>query len=472
MLLEDVRFLVAQGESERLELKKSTGQRTDAAKTVCAMLNGMGGHVMLGVDPNGTIVGQDVSTKTLEDLQHELNRIDPPAFPGTEVVPLPNGKKLIVIHVSGHIRSEVYTFDGRAYSRLGPTSPPMPRARYERLLERMHAHRRWENEPAERVSIDDLDRAEIERTIAEAIRRGRLDEPGTRDPAALLLGLGLMQDGHLLNAAVVLFGRPERFAATYPQLTLRMARFRGSDMNEFLDNRMESGNAFDLLFRAQRFLRDHLPIASRIVPNQFERIDEPLYPVEALREALVNAICHRDYTIGGGSIAVAIFDDRLEISSTGNLPFGLTPDTLLLPHPSQPWNPLIAKTFHRRGMIEAWGRGTLKMVELTRQAGLAAPEFEERFGEVVVRFRPTRYVPPTRVDHNLSQLQQDLLWVLSTLKAAPLSQINRSLPDEAAERTVQDNLQLLRRLGLVSTYGRGPAARWSLAQMSNERDTE
>lgn len=92
-------------------------------------------------------------------------------------------------------------------------------------------------------------------------------------------------------------------------------------------------------------------------PGDIERIDDPLYPPVELREALANAFCHRDYSIGGGSISLSVFDDRLEITSTGTLHFGLTPEALYLPHESLPWNPLIARVFYRRGIIEAWGRG-------------------------------------------------------------------------------------------------------------------
>src|SRR5215471_2193642 len=157
-----------------------------------------------------------------------------------------------------------------------------------------------------------------------------------------------------------------------------MARFRGHDKTEFLDNRQEYGHAFEL----------------------FVRVDDPLYPPEALREALANALCHRDYAAGGGSVSLAIYDDRLEIASTGPLPFGQTPQDLMKPHPSRPWNPLIAGVFHRRGIIESWGRGTLRMAELTRRAGLLAPEIEAGVGDVIVRFRPTKYVAPERVGHN------------------------------------------------------------------------
>ena len=180
-----------------------------------------------------------------------------------------------------------------------------------------------------------------------------------------------------------------------PQCLLRVARFDGIDRTEFLDNRQYHGNAFSLLRAAERFLRDSLPIAGRIEEGRLERIDEPLYPPLATREALANAICHRDYSIGGGSVGLAIYDDRLEITSTGTLHFGLTPEKLFLPHESIPWNPLIADCFYRRGIIERWGRGTLKMAELVDAAGLPRPEIEDAGGAVTVRFRHN--APPVRV---------------------------------------------------------------------------
>jgi ATP-dependent DNA helicase RecG len=203
------------------------------------------------------------------------------------------------------------------------------------------------------------------------------------------------------------------------------------------------------------------------VPDLFERVDDPLYPPAALREALANALCHRDYSIGRGAVSLAIYDDRLEISSTSSLPFGLTPEDLTRPHASRPWNPLIAQVFYRRGIIEGCGvdegdGGTIKMAELTEQAGLAPPEFESSAGEVLVRFRPTRYVPPTRVTHDVTPLQRELLDVLAQAGSSQLKQIMANPGSETPERTVQDNLQVPRRFGLVVTTGVGRGAYWRL----------
>ena len=463
IFIDDIESWVRDGESETLELKKSTGERREAAKTICAMLNHRGGRVVFGVAPDRRILGQMVTDRTIEELAQELGEIEPPAFPSVERVKFSEGRELVVITVpSGS--GQPYSYRGHAYRRVGNTSRRLSRQEYNRiLLERLHGEQRWETQPATGWSIADLDVTEITKTMEESIRRGRADDPGTRDPLEMLRGFGLVKDDVLLRAAVVLFGRSERIESELPQCLLRVARFRGTDKTEFLDNRQFHGNAFHLLLKAERFLRENLPIAGRILPNLFARVDDPLYPPEALREALANAFCHRDYSIGGGSISLGVYDDRLEITSTGTLHFGLTPESLFRPHESLPWNPLIARVFYRRGIIESWGRGTIKMGELVARAGLPAPEFVESDGCVTVRFRPSRYVPPTRVARNVSERQQSVLEVLAAKPTgATLKEIFACLHSQATERQIREDLASLKILGLAFTQGHGRGARWKL----------
>lgn len=352
MNVEELKELIAAGESETLEFKRTTGQRSRAMETLCAMLNGKGGSVVFGVSDNGRLTGQEISPATLRQVQAELARIQPAPFADVETVPIGDGGwNALVITVPG--RTGVYTFDGRAYVRQGPTTARMAKEQYERLLlEQNHGARRWEKLPASGFDLDDLDTAEILRTVDEAVRRERLEDPGSRDPRNILLGMGLIEDDRLLNAAVVLFGKPAAFLPSYTQCLLKMARFAGTDKDEFLDNRQENGNAFDLFIRAQRFLRDHLPVASRFQTDSYERTDIPIFPTAAVREALANAICHRDYASGAGSVDVALYADRLEITNTGTLHFGMTVADLGRAHKSMLWNPLIAQAFYRRGIIE------------------------------------------------------------------------------------------------------------------------
>jgi ATP-dependent DNA helicase RecG len=463
MTLEQIRNSAASGESETLEFKATTGTRREAAMTVCAFLNQRGGQVLFGVRPAGIVAGQQVSERTIEELSAELRQIDPPAFPAIERVPVDGAREVVVVSI-GQGASRPYSYHGTAYRRVGNTTIAMSADEYNRMLfERMHNEQRWENQPAAGWSVDDLDEAEIRRTVAEAVRRGRLEEPVGRDPTDLLRGLGLLRDGELLRAAAVLFGCPERLEFEMPQCLLRVARFRGTDRMQFLDNRQFNGNAFTLLANAERFLRDTLPIAGRFEQYRFERIDEPLYPPLATREALANALCHRDYAIGGGSVGVAVYDDRLEITSSGPLHFGLTPDKLFVPHESRPWNPLIARTFYRRGIIEEWGSGTLKMADMASKAGLPLPEIDDDGGAVTVRFRHNQFVPqPITSEVSGPEGRQEMILALldGVEEGLTRREIHGRLGPGVSERQMRRTLNELREMGVVVSTNQGRRSRW------------
>ena len=461
MTLAEIKALAAAGESETLELKRSTGERRTGMRAVCAMLNHRGGRVLFGVEPNGRVTGQIVGEDTVEKLIAELDEIDPPALPSVDRA-IVNGRREVLVVTAPVGQQQPYSHRGKAWRRVGNTNRAMSREEYHRvLLERLHGQFRWENEHVPDWTVDDLDRTEIVHTLDSAIRHGRAEEPRTRDTTELLRGFGLIHGDRLLRAAAVLFGRPERVSAEYPQCMLRVARFNGtSRTDEFIDNRQFRGNAFVLLSSAERFFIERLPIAGRIEPDLFQRVDEPLYPPAALREALANAICHRDYTIGGGSVAAAIYDDRLEVTSSGPLHFGLTAEALYRPHESMPWNPLIARVFYLRGIIEQWGRGTIKMRELTTGAGLPAPEIEEAGGCVTVRFRPGTYVP-RRVEREVTERQRTILTLLAEAGSGlALREIVQQLGNSSNWWQIRDDLGVLRALGLATVEGRGRGARW------------
>ncbi|MGC4106752.1 MAG: ATP-binding protein [Thermomicrobiales bacterium] len=188
----------------------------------------------------------------------------------------------------------------------------------------------------------------------------------------------------------------------------------------------------------------------------------PGYPLDALREALANAFCHRDYTEGGGAVDLAIYDDRIGIVSSGPLHFGLTVENLLAEHQSRPWNPVIADVLYKRGVIESWGRGTLKMIESTRKVGLVSPEFETSPFSFTVRFRSQEYMPPTRVSHDLTPLHREILACLQALGPSSSSGVVAALPDAPEPKTVLRNLQSLRDFGLVAMSGTRRGAKWFL----------
>lgn len=300
MELEELQQLVGAGESETLEFKRSMAEREAATRTICAMLNGRrGGSVVFGVENDGSIRGVEIGDQTHDRIRGEVRGIDPPVITDLTTIPIAEGRAVFLLSVPGN--TDVFRFQGRPYIRLGASTSLMPEMDYQRrVMEHLHSVTRWENRPASHVTIDDLDRGEIVITVDEAIRNGRLADPGTRDTTSLLSGLNLMADGQLLNAAVVLFESSGRIDPWYPQCRIRLARFRGTTKDEFFDSRQIVGNSFVLFRSAQQFMLDHLPVASQIPSDSFLRVDRPKYPVEALREALINALCHREYNGGGG----------------------------------------------------------------------------------------------------------------------------------------------------------------------------
>ncbi len=189
------------------------------------------------------------------------------------------------------------------------------------------------------------------------------------------------------NAAVVLFGKQ---SFDHPQCLLRLARFKGTDKNEFLDNQQVHGNIFDLLDAAMNFFFKHLSLSSKI--ESLYRNEELSIPVKALRENCINSFCHRSYSLPGSSVGIAIYDDRVEIENSGTFPQGMTIDKLKGQHHSVPTNPLIANVLYKSKVLESWGRGIGLMFSECQRVGLPEPDFHTDGTCVWVIFRRTDQV--------------------------------------------------------------------------------
>lgn len=222
------------------------------------------------------------------------------------------------------------------------------------------------------------------------------------------------------------------------------------------------GNAFQLYQQAQQFFIEHLTIAGRV--EGFYRVDTPKYPPDAFREALVNALCHRDYAEASGSIDIAIYDDRLEVVSTGGLHFGLTVEQLKGAHQSRPWNPLVAQAFYMRGIIEKWGRGTNRMVEQTLEAGLSEPEMIDSRLAFTVRFVAAHSVSEKPLTPEPSSVQEEILAILGQVGEASLRDIVARLEPTHTRRQVRHGLERLQLEGLVLRSGATTNSRWHMTR--------
>lgn len=466
MDIQHIEELAKQGESRIAELKTSTGQLKSAMSTLCAFLNGQGGTVLIGVKDNGEIIGQDITDNTKREIAQELKKLEPTAHVEVHYIPSKKNKYVITLHVNSGNHAP-YTYDGRPYQRDESETNKMSQHRYEQLLvERGQLNHSWEETIATEYAIDDLDQEEIYKTIADGIRENRIPASAQKeDIKAILERLELTTENKLKRAAIVLYAKPESMKLLQPMI--KMARFKGTDkLGDFIDNQQLYGNAFRLLSEADAFLRRHLPIASFFKSTQFKRIDKPILPVMAIREALINTICHRDYADRSTDISLAIFDDRLELWNSGSLLKKLTIEDLRHVHESVLRNRLIANVFYVRGLIEKWGIGTNKMIDLCRQEGIPEPEFVTRSGglAVIFKFKESVGTASHQVGNHpvLSSRQEEILSIIKAQQPINIQKLVTLLKNPPSERMVRKDLKYLKEQGVIDVKGSARNSVWIL----------
>ncbi len=265
----------------------------------------------------------------------------------------------------------------------------MSRAEYERLLlQRQQVE--FDQQLVDGASYADLDEVKLEwYTLQRAERRG-VGLPAT-SPQETLVNLGaLVEKGDDLiptTGGLLFFGKkPQQFA---PHSEVRIARFKGAAMGHFIDSADLRGTLPQMIDEAERFIRRNTRMAAKVVGFKRREISE--YPYEAVREAICNAVCHRDYFMDGSTVRIMVFDDRIEVNSPGSLPPGVTVKNIGRKHVLR--NKLIANYLYDIYYIEKWGTGITKMRGLIHEHGLMEPVFEDLKGFFAVTF----YGPGERI---------------------------------------------------------------------------
>ena len=388
MTIEDINRLIANGEGRLLELKKTTGELKDAMHTACAFLNGEGGWIVFGITPTTLrIFGQVVSDSTKREIAQALSGLEPAVDVQIQYVGVPDRQdcQVIAVYFDAFVWGHVpYTYNGRPYYKVESTTRIMPREMFEeRLRASKPKYYAWERQTTENISISDLHEERIRGAVRLGVEGGRLPASTVTETLEHVLEkLQLLNGGVPNNAAAALFTTK---IYGYSQFRIRMARFCGTDKLEFIDNQRAEGNFFDLLDAGMQFFFKHLSLSGRVVGLMREERLE--IPVEALREALINALCHRQYEKYNLTIGIAIYDNRIEIESPGILVPPLTPESIKRPHLSYPYNPVIADVLFRTTFLENWGSGAGRIVEACRKQNVPEPEWTTDGGFVVVTFK-------------------------------------------------------------------------------------
>ena len=397
MDINDIKRIIANDENRVLELKKTTGELVKGVQTLCAFLNTDGGWLFFGITPKLEVIGQDVTDSTQREIAHEITKIEPAVNLPIEIVDVPEhqGRCVIGIHCdAAKFGDAPYTYDGRAYYKVESTTKLMPRSMFEERLRRSNPNRfAWESQTPDYLHYEDLDESRIKGAVSYGVDKGRMPASAMSESAwSLLDKMAMIGDGKIKNAAAALFiKRP----SAYPQFLLRLARFRGTEKKAFIDNARAKGNFFELLDAGMSFMFKHLSQSG--VVKGLRREEQLEIPVEALREALINALCHRLLDSPSGSVGISIFDDRVEIENTGHLPNELTVETIKLPHRSYPQNPIIADALYMTAFLESWGTGVSRMVDACKSVGLPEPEYGTDGAFVWITFK--RPSPDTNLDN-------------------------------------------------------------------------
>ena len=407
MTINDIKALIAADESRTLELKKSTGELKDGMHAACAFLNTEGGWLIFGISPKSLkIIGQQVTDDTQREIAQAIAGLQPAVDVRPEYIDVPDrpGHKLIAMHFDGWVWGErPHTFHGCPYYKVESTTKVMPQDMYD---DRIRAHQpqsyAWENFIATGISISDLNRDRILGCIRLGVEGGRIPESALTAPIEDTLAKWKLTDhGVPTNGAAMLFSNN---IYPYDNFQLRLARFRGNNKLEFIDNQRVEGNFFDLLDAGMAFFFKHLNLSGKITNRSLMREERLEVPVRALREALINALCHRQWEKQNLTISIAVYDDRVEIANPGVFPPQIPIEHVKESHESYPYNRNMAQALYRSTFLESWGSGIHRIIEACREQGVEDPTWRWDGGFVYVTFkRPakldstTDQVPPNPV---------------------------------------------------------------------------
>jgi len=390
----DLRKLIKSGESETVELKASFNK--EILETSGAFANTKGGVILIGISNRGEIRGIQIGKETLRDWANQISQsTEPRIIPEIELSKV-DGKNLAIIWIKEFPIKPV-SVKGRCFRRVGNSN----RVVQTHEIVEMHLQSTgmsWDRLPVTNVLIDEIDLEKVKQYIESARDAGRRKISGGEKPLQILEKLEVIKDGKVTWAAILLFYKhPQRFLS---QAVIHCGKFKEGTV--VIDDRMIGGTIIEQIEEAMDFIRKNINVEF-VMTGKPAREEIWDYPLEALREAVINAVCHRDYTVPSNT-EVRIYDDELIVWNPGGLPLGLTVEDLLKPHPSVLRNKGIGGVFYDMGLIEQWGSGIDKMRKACVKAGIPEPKFEEHQGFRVI-FRKDIYTEEYLFKKGLNQRQ-------------------------------------------------------------------
>ena len=372
MTSRQIQDMLSLGEGQRIEFKSSIKNVDILGRIVCGFLNTTGGYLICGIQEPGRIVGLNLSEDIVAELASKMHEgISPRSMVSIQAHVL-EGKSVLVIEVPAG-KDVPYAFRDVIYLRVGDSNQRADAATIRDIVMRRQIEpERWERRFSFADLEADVDVKEIQSAVADAQKVRRAYFRDAAEPLMVLEDFAVAKYGRLTNGGDVLFARNP--AVRLPQIRIRAMRYNSDKAGDkFSDMKSFEGPLHSIFEEAYTFIVRNTPSVSRFIKGNPKRQDSPLYPEEAVREALINALAHRDYSAASGGVSIHVFPRSLEIWNSGPLPDGVTEENLPKGHISVLRNPDIAHALYLRGLMEKAGRGSVLMVQQCDAAGLPRP---------------------------------------------------------------------------------------------------
>jgi len=432
-------------ESETVEFKESF--KDDALKTLCAFANTNGGSLFIGVNDDSKLIGLRITDKAEQKIVNKIEsvlRIQP-------AVLIHKDAKDEFLEIKVAKSKTPVDVRGRFYKRVGNTTREIDR---EGLISLLLKDVPWDSQIREDTSLGDLD-PDLMNLVAKNYYNRQNESPEKIDGLQFCQHLGLIKEGKPTNAALVLFGiNPQHY---FPFVKIRIGRFK-DDATILADHQL-SGNLFKQLEEAERTIKSLINKRYIITGESFQRKEVWDYPIEAIREAILNAITHRNYHIATAEIQIKVYDDFIWFYNPGKLPEEITIDQLKKPHSSIRRNPLIAEAFFRAGHIEQFGSGTLRMIKQLQEAGHPDPEFNEQGNGFVVSFYASER---PEIDDLFNERQIEAM-NMAELEEIQASDLQEKFP-EVSRKTITRDLTDLVEKEILTKTGKGKGTRYRMSK--------
>lgn len=379
-------------ENTTVELKEKINEST--FNTISAFANKDGGIIYIGISDKKEIKGFEYNNSMLGDLTNRIVNLLG-IHPQIDCIKV-DEKDVLQIKIKKSTLPVSYK--GKYYTRVGNTTREM---QGEELRSFFIKGTNWDGLTGN-YSLDEIDTEAVRKFIRMALRSGRLrTEDENKDIKTIFKKLKLIINGKLTNGAIMLFGKnPQKY---FINALVRVGRFK--DETTIIGDRRIEGNLFKQIEEAEEAIKNFINVRYEITGEQLTRKNIWDYPLEAIREALLNAVIHRDYFKYNVQTQIKIFNDWIWLFNIGGLPEGITLEQLKTTHPSVARNPFIVHIFYLAGLIEEYGSGIGRIMSSLKEANLPGPEFKEEFAGFSLYMRKDYYTEERLKEMRLNDRQ-------------------------------------------------------------------